>query len=170
MKSLIIILFINLLSFQENYQIDTSVSKKIDYQIDSVNYLFNVHNSIKITSCYFSRPDYSGGRDIYFRYQNLSNKVIKYVTFELEFYNAVNDVVSCFIRNRTLFRCLDTGPIYPLKFNDKKTYWPKLIYNWQVAKMHLKSIEIEYMDGTTLEIEENALRYILGYKDYYGGQ
>lgn len=67
-----------------------------------------------------------------------------------------------------MFRCKDTGPIYPLKYNDKKTYWPLLIYNWQVTKMRLKTIEIEYMDGTTLEIEQDALRFILGYKSEYG--
>ena len=168
MKSLIIIFFINLFSFQKNIQIDTSDNKTNISQIDSVEYLFDVHNSIKITSCYFSRPDYCGGRDIYFRYQNLSKKTIKYLIFEVEFYNAVDDLVSCFIRNKTLFRCKDTGPIYPLKYNDKKTYWPLLIYNWQVTKMRLKTIEIEYMDGTTLEIEQDALRFILGYKSEYG--
>lgn len=120
-----------------------------------------VKHSVKITSYYLEAPNSAGGVSVYFYYKNLSEKVIKYLTWVGHPINAVGDVVSCRIRDNSTFRGQDTGPVK--KGTTGGGYWDCAWYNWQAKKLILTGIEIEYMDGSTLSISDDEL-YLIGKK------
>lgn len=70
-----------------------------------------VQNCIKVLDAYLSDVDSFGGIEIEIIWQNTSNKTIKYITFSVIPYNAVGDVVSCDISDKTTANCKVTGPI-----------------------------------------------------------
>lgn len=120
-----------------------------------------VKNSIRITSYYTSSPNSAGGVDVNFYYKNLSDKVIKYLIWEGHPINAVEDAVSCTIRGYSTYRGRDTGPVK--KGQSGGGHWSCVWYNYQIKKMILTGIEIEYMDGSTLNISGDDL-YLIGKK------
>ncbi len=117
-----------------------------------------IMNSIKITSAYVSRPNYADGCDVYFYYKNLSDKTIKYLVWESSFLNAVGDHVRCSIRDEFRFRGRDTGPIKKNKSGGG--LWDCVIYNSTASKLDLESVEIEYMDGSTLILSKDEIKKV----------
>jgi hypothetical protein len=122
--------------------------------------LWQVENSIKILSYNTGRPNSAGGVNAYFRYTNLNEKTIKYLIWEAYPINAVGDAVTCDIRDHSAFRGKDTGPIEQGQ-SGGSGYWENAWYNHKIKEMVLTGIHIEYMDGTTLQIEGSDL-YSIG--------
>lgn len=120
-----------------------------------------VRSSIKIISYYTSSPNSAGGVDVYFRYTNLNEKIIKYLTWEAYPMNAVGDMVASEIAGLTHARGKDTGPVK--KGQSGGGCWGTVWYNHSIKKMILTSIEIEYMDGSELKIDGDDL-YLIGKK------
>ena len=110
----------------------------------------NAYNKIAITTAELSEPNSATGCDYTFNYVNNSNKTIKYLFWEGTFYNAVNDIVSCEIRNYHTFRGKDTGPVAPGESGGG--VWDCVIYNWSADHVKLSSVSIIYMDGSKTSI------------------
>lgn len=131
--------------------------------IAKANHALAVRKSIRIISYYTSSPNSAGGVDAHFRYTNLNDKTIKYLTWEAYPINAVGDAVTCSIRDRSSFHGQDTGPVKKGQSGGVGGYWECAWYNYQIKKMILTGVKIEYMDGSTLEISGDDL-YLIGKK------
>ncbi len=153
-------------SIAEVERIALEEQKRIEQQradsIAQVEHERAVKNSIRIISYYTSSPNSAGGVDAHFRYTNLNDKVIKYLTWEAYPINAVGDAVTCSIRDYSSFRGRDTGPVKKGQ-SSGSGYWECAWYNYQVKKMILTGVEIEYMDGAKFRIEGDDL-YLIGKK------
>jgi len=132
--------------------------------IAKVEHLDAVKNSIQLTNYYLHTPNSAGGCDMTIRFRSISNKNIKYVVFVCKYYNAVDDVVYCDIRDYSVFRGQVTGPIKYNGTNWDCYHWDCPIYNWSARKMEIIGIEIDYMDGTELNISDEEMKYVKGYK------
>jgi len=108
-------------------------------------------------------PNSAGGVSVNFNYKNLSNKTIKYLDWTGYPINAVGDAVTCSVRGNSSYSGRSTGPVKPNHYNNGG-YWDCAWYCFQAKKMVLTDISIEYMDGSTLDISTNELKYIKGYK------
>lgn len=115
-------------------------------------------HSILIKSAYLSSPNSASGVSAYFYYVNKSSKVIKYLTWHGYPINAVGDMVSCDIRGNSNFNGQDTGPVKPGRSGGG--CWDCAWYNWSAKKLILTGIDIIYMDGSTLSISEEELKYV----------
>ena len=114
----------------------------------------------KIIKAYLSAPNSAGGVDAHFIWKNVSDKTIKYLTWSGYPINAVGDAVACEIRGITESGGKVTGPIKPGATDGRNTYWECLWYNYSAKKLVLTGIDIEYMDGSTMRINQNELKYI----------
>ena len=127
-----------------------------------VEHLNAVKKSIQLESYVLHSPNSAGGCDMTINYRNISKKAIKYAVFVCKFYNAVDDEVACEIRGFRNFRGQDTGPINYWEYSG--CHWGCPIYNWSARKMEIIGIEIDYMDGTELNISAEEMKYVKGYK------
>lgn len=116
---------------------------------------------LRISSVYPSKPNSAGGVDLYIKGQNKSKKEIKYIYFDVVAYNAVKDKVSCEIRGTTGFRGRETGPIKSGKWFGTNTYWECAWYNSTIKSVTIEKIEIDYMDGTSIELTGKDIGYII---------
>ena len=114
--------------------------------------------SVKITTARLSSPNSAAGCSATVYYKNISNKTIKYFTWVGYCINAVGDRVQCEIRGDDVYRGRDTGPVRPGKSSGGT--WDCIIYNWSAKKLILTAVEIEYTDGSYLNISQNELKYI----------
>ena len=94
------------------------------------------------------------GIDIYTYFTNKTSKTIKYITWEIEFYNAVQDILKSEIGGRTSAVLKATGPINP-GTTSQKMYWDACFYSPGVAYVHIKQIIIEYTDGSKITLDED---------------
>lgn len=117
-------------------------------------------NTIKIKKAYLSSPNSAGGVDAHLVWKNVSNKTIKYLTWSGYPINAVGDPVSCEARGTIEGGGTVTGPIKPGATDGYGTYWDCLWYNYSAKKLVLTEIDIEYMDGSTIHINRNELKYV----------
>lgn len=104
--------------------------------------------------------NFVGGIDIYMTFVNKSSaKTINYITVEMEFYNAVGDVLKDDISKTKTASLIFTGPLKAGK-KSNKTYWRACFYNSTFSGTTvIKKIEIEYADGTTLVLDESVASY-----------
>ncbi len=121
-----------------------------------------IKSTIRVTSCYLSKPNSASGCDANFYYINKSEKIIKYLVIDASFKNNVNDLVACNIRKENSFRGKDTGPVKPGKSSGGN--WDCAIYNWSATKLVINSIDIDYMDGSSITIIGEELK-LVGLKD-----
>lgn len=117
-------------------------------------------NTIKIKKAYLSSPNSAGGVDAHLVWKNLSNKTIKYLNWSGYPINAVGDPVSCEARGTIEGGGKVTGPIKPGATYGYGTYWDCLWYNYSAKKLVLTDIYIEYMDGSSIHINSNELKYV----------
>jgi len=103
-------------------------------------------------------PNSADGVDISVSSCNNTERTIKYITYIVTPYNAVNDQVWCEIRNESTSRLKLTGPGEP--FEKMHGTWETVWYNPTVASCVLQEIEIEYTDGTTIDIPSSAIESI----------
>lgn len=119
-------------------------------------------NTIRVKRVWTSNPDSAGGVELYINFTNMSNKTIKYVTFGIKLYNAVDDVVQCkYDKTITgVYYCRDTGPYEKGEgLSGTSWHWGDF-YNWDIDHAELVSIEIEYMDGTEIEIDGDDIELV----------
>lgn len=97
-----------------------------------------------------------GGINQYMTFVNKSStKTIKYIYITLAFKNAVGDVIKNDIGGGTTAILQYTGPLAPGKSSGEK-YWDAVFYNSTFSgTMDIRYILIEYMDGTSLAIEDS---------------
>ena len=77
---------------------------------------------------------------------NNSGKAIKYVDFNVTFYNAVGDKVRNEIGNKYAQSLQIIGPIKPWTMDYFQ--WDSVFYSPVVKRMYVKSATITYMDGS----------------------
>lgn len=115
-------------------------------------------------------PNSAGGVDVLLAWRNLSpTKTVKYATFLLVPYNAVNDPVASEIGRRVFANLQVVGPVAPGKESGKgigswtggplrfKNVW----YNSTIVRVELKQVEIEYTDGSRITLQRDGLRNAL---------
>lgn len=132
-------------------------------RLDSIrkaNRIEQVKHSVKIIKAYLSSPNSAGGVDAHLVWKNVSKKTIKYLTWSGYPINAVGDAVECEIRGVSESGGKVTGPIKPGTTYGYGYYWECLWYNYSAKKLVLTGINIEYMDGSTMRINKNELKYI----------
>lgn len=120
----------------------------------------DLKKTIQIINVYPSKPNSAGGVDAHTVWKNTSNKVVKYISFEWDPYNAVGDVVGCSIRGYRRTGGKVTGPINPGQTYGYGYYWDCMWYNNTIKKLKLTKIEIDYMDGTTKTIETSDIEHV----------
>ena len=132
-------------------------------RLDSIrkaNRIDQVKHSVKILKAYLSSPNSAGGVDAHLVWKNVSKKTIKYLNWSGYPINAVGDPVSCEIRGISESGGKVTGPIKPGTTYGYGKYWECVWYNYSAKKLILTGIDIEYMDGSTMHINQNELKYI----------
>ncbi|MBO5677012.1 MAG: hypothetical protein J6S02_02570 [Bacteroidaceae bacterium] len=123
----------------------------------STKNIFN--NVLSINQVTLHSPNSAGGCDCTVYYTNKSAKTIKYLYWSGDFYNAVNDLVSCEIRRSYSFTGKDTGPVERDKTGGGT--WDCVIYDWSASYIKLTDIHIVYMDGSTVLIGAADIRRLL---------
>jgi hypothetical protein len=101
---------------------------------------------IAIPNLWVHSPNSAGGVSVSLEFKNISDKTIKYITFNFQAFNRVNDPVNCTIRNSSNRLAEVTGPILPMK--GQHVAWSNLWYNSTIDNAKIKSVQIEYMDGS----------------------
>lgn len=108
----------------------------------------------EIYSCTPSEPNSAGGVDISIDFRNLSSKTIKYITFSVTPFNAVDDPVFSEIGSKSTVNLKFTGPVNPAisKGEYSSAAWATVWYNSTIKYCKIDSVTIEYMDGEILDI------------------
>lgn len=137
-----------------------------------------MQNTLRIYQSIVSEVDSAGGVDLKVSYNNTSDKTINYITFTVEVYNAVGDIVSDEITDKSIFNLKETGPIGPgggsiksTKYEYKRgeakevdvyygTTWENVLYNKTAKKIVITGILIEYSDDSTTKISGDDLKYL----------
>lgn len=137
-----------------------------------------MRNTLRIYQSIVSEVDSAGGVDLKVSYNNTSDKTINYITFTVEVYNAVGDIVSDEITDKSIFKLKETGPISPgggsiksTKYEYKRgeakevdvyygTVWENALYNKTAKKLVITDILIEYSDDSTVRISGDDLKYL----------
>lgn len=130
-----------------------------------------IQNIVKIHDVSVYEINSADGVSMNISWTNTSNKTIKYIHFYVEPYNAVNDKMTCDIRDHSLFDAYVTGPCEPgykgykyLHFYEdgvpqyKGTIWENCWYNSTIRTIDLVGIKIIYMDNTEVELDRNAVQ------------
>lgn len=121
---------------------------------DSLKVVESYKDSILIIKSYTSEPNSAGGVDLNIIWKNKSKRVVKYTRFKVSAINAVNDEVYSDIDYDNLPTYVKvTGPIKPNQVNGYGTYWDCVWYNSTIKRCIIRSVELEYMDGSKLEIK-----------------
>jgi len=111
----------------------------------------------RVKRIYTDSHDSVGGVYVYFDFVNLSDKAIKYVHFSFSFYNRVNDLVWDEFNQST--SCYYAGPVYKGEGTESGWRWGKY-YNWEINRVELDSLWIEYMDGTKVYFTDDQIAHI----------
>ena len=139
--------------------IDAAETKRLE-SLKRAKRIDLLKNTIKIKKAYLSSPNSAGGVDAHLVWKNVSNKTIKYLNWSGYPINAVGDPVSCEARGTIEGGGKVTGPIKPGATYGYGTYWDCLWYNYSAKKLVLTGIYIEYMDGSSININKNELKYV----------
>lgn len=114
---------------------------------------------LEITEASLGKPNSVGGCDYTLNFRNKSQKMIKYLTWYGDIYNAVNDLVTCEIRGSSSFIGKATGPVAPGRFD--YGLWECVIYNWSAKYVKFDKIVIEYTDGSSYTIASSDVHGLL---------
>lgn len=113
-------------------------------------------------------PNSAGGVNVFIRWQNISSKPIKYITFSVTPYNAVDDAVSCTISNKGKYRLKATGPMEAKTEKIENNFWENVWYNSTIKRAEINSIDIIYMDNSEESISgDKALEMFVDQRAIY---
>ncbi|MDU0204902.1 hypothetical protein ACYEXS_35745 [Paenibacillus sp. MAH-36] len=115
---------------------------------------------MRISKIHPSKPNSAGGVDLEIEWANNSDKVIKYVVFSVEPYNAVNDIVVSQIGGNSLFKGKITGPVSKDDVGLKNSYWENAWYNNSINTVQLVNVTIQYLDDTIVTLKDEDVQYI----------
>jgi hypothetical protein len=128
------------------------IQDSVKHVQDSLKLVESYRDSIQIIKSYVSEPNSAGGVDLNIIWKNTSKRVVKYARFEVSAVNAVGDEVYSEISLYDGSKWAKvTGPVNPNKVNGYGTYWECMWYNSTIKKCIVRSVELEYMDGSTIE-------------------
>lgn len=101
-----------------------------------------------------------GGINQYMTFKNRSlTKTINYIYIDLQFYNAVGDLLKSDIAGKTTASLKYTGPLKPGK-SSGEVQCNTIFYNTAFSgTIRIKKITIEYSDGTKLVLDESVACY-----------
>ena len=123
-------------------------------------YKLYTESLIRVTDVSISPPDSAGGIELYFNFINNSEKVIKYLYFSVTFYNRVDDIVWSKYDNEPVSHCQLTGPYAQGEgLSGKSWHWGDY-YNWDIDRVELVGLSVEYTDGTTITFNERMMPYV----------
>jgi hypothetical protein len=119
---------------------------------DSLKVVQSYKDSIQIIKHYVSEPNSAGGVDLNIIWKNTSKRVVKYARFEVSAINSVGDEVYSEIGLYDGSKYVKvTGPVKPNKIDGYGTYWECVWYNSTIRKCVIRSVELEYMDGSKIQ-------------------
>lgn len=104
--------------------------------------------------------DYVGGVEWNFKLTNNSDKTIKYVVLEWNCYNGVGDLVRDEITGRTYHSVKYTGPLDPGRTTNTQRN-TTLFYNHAYKSASLTKLQVEFMDGTVINITSQGYSDII---------
>lgn len=98
-----------------------------------------------------------GGIDLWIIIRNKSSsKTIKYVEYNVSFFNRVGDKIRDEVSGRDKRILEYTGPLGPDEQSNSNQYWKACFYNTTFGgTMHFNSIIIIYTDGSTLMLDNS---------------
>lgn len=118
-------------------------------KIDGAGKKPTVSNPGKIIVNYITYEENSvGGISCELEFINNTGKEIKYITFNVQCRNTVNDVVADTISKKKTFSLALVGPIKngPV---DGVGKWKNFMYNSIVSKIDVVGVQVDFMDGTS---------------------
>jgi len=127
---------------------------------------------IAIYEHYPSKPNSADGVNVIIFWKNISPKDIKYVTFTVKPFNAVDDVVYCSISNKADSKLRVTGPVEARDMEKPdSSVWENVWYNNTIKRIEIEQIDIIYMDNsevsiTASEIKEMFIDRFALYREY----
>ena len=133
------------------------------------NFVSNITQPIVIIEVRTSRPNSAGGVNPSIRWTNIGTKDIKYITFTVTPYNAVNDPVSSSIGNTSTVPLRITGPcpVNRAWSSISASSWENVWYNQTIDHIRISRIEIIFMDDTTQTISNNEIPNLIMPKEMY---
>ncbi|NLB91760.1 MAG: S-layer homology domain-containing protein, partial [Clostridiales bacterium] len=148
-----------------------STLEKLQTRLDRVRDIIDpagkeVRKRIELKQLWISSHDSAGGVKLYMNYTNKSPKTIKYLNFDVSFYNAVGDPINTWMVDR-VEKCYHTGPTRTGEgLSGTNWYWGKY-YDWDIYSVRLVGLSIEYMDGTVWTASKSDLESIRSWIGYY---
>jgi len=101
-------------------------------------------------------PNSVGGVRAWIDWQNVSEKDIKYVTFNVIAYNRVNDIAPCTITRNAEAHLRYTGPYLPMHISNGLGF-SNVWYNSTIDYMKIIGIEIIFMDDEIISFDEEQI-------------
>jgi hypothetical protein len=99
--------------------------------------------------------DSAGGNKVSINFTNSSGKPIKYIDFEVSFLNPVGDRATCSITGKSMANLKVIGPFEDGK--SEQAYWEPSIYYNAWCYIEIRSIKIDYMDGTSKILQKSEV-------------
>jgi len=120
------------------------------------------NNLIRVSGGWWSVSYRDADKGCYYfvqpKFKNLSKKALKYVTFDVNFVNKVDDSIAD-IDGETNHRLQVTGPIGPGKSYSDDEYGFNLNYGCgEPEGLVVNSVKIDYKDGTSETIDQDYVR------------
>lgn len=110
--------------------------------------------------------NYVGGVDTYITFQNISDKQIAYVDFEVQYYDRMGKPAKCSIRNSSVMNLNYTGPLNAGK-TASNIYWDAVIYDASTGAIKPKAATITFEDGSKQKLTYDGTYWYAN--GYYGG-
>lgn len=110
---------------------------------------------IKVIQLTHTKTDVISKKEVYFTFESLSEKIIKYLTFEVTFYNDVNDETCHHL-------CKVVGPIKKHGIYGAGRKYDLFVPSDNSSRMKVTGLRIEYMDGTVESIYDERLNNTFG--------
>lgn len=157
----------DLRTLPDNVSVDMITSQDIDGRVDDPCEITLTINkpAIKILSVNFE-SNYVGGIDTYINFQNISDKQIAYVVFDMKYFDRMGYPARCQIRGTSNMNLQYTGPLNAGATSGKQ-YWDAVIYDSSVAAVMPKSATITFADNTKQTLTYGGTYW--SSKEYYGG-
>jgi len=109
---------------------------------------------------YLGKPNFTGGVDVSINWFNYSKNKVKYITFTLTPFNAVNDIVQCKISKKSSISLKSTGP-FENGFQCSPSpggSWSNVWYNEDISYCVLNKVTIQYFNGKQKIINKLKLK------------
>lgn len=116
-----------------------------------------------LISSYEIEMDAANGIDVSISFQNVFDKTIKYVDFEITPYNRVDDIARSTIggRSRTTVQSVDY--IQPNQM--KKAFWRAVWYNPSISYIKINSVKVTFKDNSETVVPEQKIEKVFGRKE-----